>query len=465
MPVLRRLLLPAALVAVALLAGGCLVQSVDVRQAVGGPAEIEVQMCQQDDYDAGPDDITLECDPTSTDPNPVPSNLKTGGWQLFVGLLVPAAAAPRDAVLSGGLTGPLTFSQPLSDRFTELSAPPAGRKWVGFLTGAMADGTSNTARLLARFDLPAGSGGQAFPYEVRVSGRDAGQVGQPIPPLANLSIPAIAGTALSGVLALRDVTLASAAPGPVDARRGQTVSVPFRADYAGTIPSGLLPLAATTLVPGATAAPNAGTLSFPATGTQPVSANVAVPPSAPPGTYPVTLRLPLADGGERTATGSVRVLPDPPAPPAPPAPGGGSAGGGTTATVPSQSPPVPTAPAITAAQLRAALAVVAFRTTKRSTVLRDGLRFEQTFLTPGTVVWELRRRTGSARAAQSGGARLARLTRTITSAGKQTVTLRLTRAGKRAARRGRRAPATLTTSFTPAGRGTITTSKAVTLRP
>jgi hypothetical protein len=189
-----------------------------------------------------------------------------------------------------------------------------------------------------------------------------------------------------------------------------------------------------------------------------VPVDVDVPADTPPGDYEVTLRVGdvVSKVREVTSTLTVRQKPAAPAPPqqqqtqqpAPP-----------TVVAPR---PVVRSQGLTVAQLRAALRRLRFSSTRRSAVLRNGLSFVQEFPAAGQATWSLTR-GAVATAAQSRP--LARLSRRITRAGRQSVRLRLTKAGKRALRRSRRRVSLrLTTTFVDAQRRRVVVPVTVRLR-
>jgi hypothetical protein len=219
----------------------------------------------------------------------------------------------------------------------------------------------------------------------------------------------------------------------VDAAKGTTATLPFTVDYRGTTPSGSRPLSAATALPGATATPDVPALDVSSSTTRTVNVAVPVPANAPSGDHAVTLELPLPGGIVRRAAGTLRIPADPPVVPP------------TVVQQPSQS-----APALpTLNRLRGALRRLRLLSTVRASVLRNGLRFTQEFLVPGTVVWDLRTRPAGAGGAQrTRGRLLGRATARITRAGRRTARVRLSRQGRRLVRRARRSRVVLNTTFT-----------------
>ena len=138
--------------------------------------------------------------------------------------------------------------------------------------------------------------------------------------------------------------------------------------------------------------------------------------------------------------------------------GGTGTGTGTGATPPVAGPSV----AAMAAALSSDLAAVARALARRpiARLLSRTFTVRLRSLTAGRLVASYA--TIGARA--RGAAVLARGTRTVTRAGRHSVTLRLTRAGRAALRRARRLRVRLTIGFTPAGGRALTRSRAVTIK-
>lgn len=87
---------------------------------------------------------------------------------------------------------------------------------------------------------------------------------------------------------------------------GSTASVPFTFDYSGAATGEAFALSATTSVPGASASPATTTIAGSEGSTGDV-VSVAVPASAAPGSYQVTLTAKLPDGESRSAVDTLQV--------------------------------------------------------------------------------------------------------------------------------------------------------------
>jgi hypothetical protein len=330
-----------ALPCLALLFGGCLVFTVEPSATAPplGPVVIRATICASDA--SAP--ITTGCrndevftgdanGNSNTDRDQAIGNGSTVPTQVLLGYRVPAGASSPASFAAGRLT--FTPDSSYTAELQRLAPAAAGFRWFGYASRAFvydpgAPGQLTRVTAAAPFELPRNPDGTPFegPFRYRVVVGFRGLLITPGPLRCGDDLfeyvdldyicvdapsPATLGTNRS--VQTRDLTLA---PGSeVTVRPGETATVRYTARYAGA--PATFGVSAGTGLPGATAAPSAGSLT-PADGSvNPLSVNVAVPAGAAPGRYPVTLTAALG-GRSRTGTGTI-VVPAPPSPPPPPPP-------------------------------------------------------------------------------------------------------------------------------------------------
>jgi len=249
----------------------------------------------------------------------------TGNYQVLMAYRLPLGVTAPESV--GATEGTIAFAR--NETFTaELNRlapipPAAGQRWVGYLSPSFAFGSSQpdrSATITARLGLIRGGDGSPFAGPVRYRTLVGYRESAPDP-----SRPVVCGETLSQeldgtrcmdapseeeaatdlVAPTRDLSILTGAAGSV--ARGASGTIDFAVGYAGEGPSPPFGLSASTSVPGGTATPSAATLAPPATGRSVIPVAVAVPASAPPGVYDVTLTAALANGQTRSATGTLTV--------------------------------------------------------------------------------------------------------------------------------------------------------------
>ena len=263
--------------------------------------------------------------------------------QLFVAFRVPDGSGGPDTFLSDAQDASFSRSATYTEQLTTLFPPPAGWRWVGYVsTPKTFDPTVSSSRETGgqpEFTLPPQASGEPFagPFLWRVVAgfralTNAGEAGNPIAcgtgstfcvdSPAHATVPTNLEAPVSdfGVLGGNRVT--------ADRATTATVSFPVRYVDGGALGAHSLAISAKTTVPGATATPSLTTLNAAPNSTTTVDVNVAVPASAPPGSYTVTL---TAVTGTAAVTRSNLATIDVSSKAVPGGTSGTPGGGGTTA--------------------------------------------------------------------------------------------------------------------------------------
>jgi hypothetical protein len=254
------------------------------------------------------------------------ANVNRSG-QLLVAFRVPngltaPASFPSDASETT-MTQSASYSQSMTTRFP----PPAGQRWVGYVSGFRTVNAFSNAGdrvpigLQAEFGLPTQSDGSPFAGPVRwrmaVGFRQLSSPAQsddPVvctafltacadsPPNTPPGFPADRSRAVSDFGVLGGSAAIAAQGGTA------TVSFPVEYDDGGGLGAKTLSLTASTTLPGGSATPGAPTMLVQPNGTQTMNVNVAVPAAAALGDYKVTL---TASNGNpattRSNTGTLTV--------------------------------------------------------------------------------------------------------------------------------------------------------------
>lgn len=446
---LRRHLVLPVLALAALVATGCepAITGHHATQDLSGPVEIVTNVCGANGNPGTPGDSQY-CD----------GNVSLSNAQLVAGYLVPEGSTLVSSDLRGHevLEQELTRDESIEAYLDSTSPAGAGLEWVGVRSTRIDFPRTRIgdAEVRTVFDPPAGDDATAasFPHSAWLKQRtvfDDVDAAEPVDCVnACLDLDAFKGTDFDGVVELRYLKSLTAPESAVSAERGSTASVPFTARYVGAAPSGSLLTTATSKLPVQRGLPR---FSFDSTGSQTITATVEVPDDAPLGVQDVKLTVQMPGGGEREATGKVDVKDKPtaaaPAPTATPAP-------------PASKPAGPGTP--TTRQVEDSLTALKLRSIKRSSVLRDGLRFRQSFALAGRATWELRR--AGASAAQANGAVLGKLTRRIAAPGFQRMTLPLSASGRRSLRAKRIPSLVLRTTYVDALGRRVSVTTPVRLR-
>jgi hypothetical protein len=259
-----------------------------------------------------------------TDPN---FEAAAGNAQLLTGYRVPDGTVAPASFLghpaAGGTSIAFARSPSYESQLEQLYPTPDGHYWAGYLSGPFthtdsADPAAHRMTISARFGLPKAAGGAPFegPFayqQVVGARRISGSSPFDRPVTCGIVVDATVcaysplepDPPVYKMVATRDLGLVPGGGDPAGSP-GATVAVPFDARYAGPVTDAAFALTASTTVPGGSATPALTSLT-PAANT-PVPVNVAVPASAPPGEYAVTLEARLPNGQVRSSTGSLRVV-------------------------------------------------------------------------------------------------------------------------------------------------------------
>ena len=244
-----------------------------------------------------------------------------GEYQLLVGVRSLTSATAPEAVTASDGSLALNASPSFTTELGRLAPPTAGQRWTGYLSPPFeydpAVGPPQI-ELLARFGLARGADGSPFngPFRHRtvVGYREAApDPNRPVECGESL----IAGTADTVCqdypeseperdtdieTPVRDLGVLSGGAG--QAGRGGTGTVPFSLIWSGGSAGPAVAIAATTTVPGGTAAPAQTSFTPPGPGTHGIPVTVAVPPGAFAGDYDVTLTARI---GNQTRQASARL--------------------------------------------------------------------------------------------------------------------------------------------------------------
>ena len=333
----------AVLVAAAVVLSGCVViigSIASSQQDVIGKLRVSFTICA-----SGSDDGPQPPPPDETEDHPGCPFLgntseeadSSGNYQVLIAFRVPSGTGAPPTIVtdpepSPPAGGPVTLSRsPSYERELQELAPTPGFEWVGYIspTYAMDDGPDDTlaqnSQISVDFDLPRPADGGPFagPFRVRpvvgfrtvapdfpasrrVSCGD-NVYGNGGPFASTVCIdsppPAIAETNTS--LATRDLGVLG---GAATASPGQTVQMPFNANLNGTIPAGTtFSVSAATNLPGVTVSPSPASFAPAANASTRINVPVAIPRTAGPGTFDVSVTASLPNGQTRTGTSRLTV--------------------------------------------------------------------------------------------------------------------------------------------------------------
>ncbi len=251
--------------------------------------------------------------------------------QMLLGFLVPNSVdAPTAFDTSSGPAGTFTRNDGYSAGLEQLSAAPAGFRWVGYSATTTyhwhyPDAPAKEFTADPAFHPRAADDGSPFrgpfTYRAVVGIRDidgtvplASAVNCTGAPLTTQTVcddePDTTRLTTDLSLPTRELGVLNTGA-PATTTPGGTVSVPFTLRYAGAAtPAAKFALSAVATVPGA-AAPDLSTASIePASDSDSnVLATVGVPAGTAPGDYTVTLTAALPNGQKRTGVGTLTVVP------------------------------------------------------------------------------------------------------------------------------------------------------------
>jgi hypothetical protein len=320
--------------AASLLTGCIAIKSVTSEQLdIVGKVQLTLTMCKTDN-------------PTVDHPGcDLPANQQEGEGdminQLLLAYRLPAGVGSPATVLgttneASAVTLPFHRSASYEAELTKFLAPGAGRRWVGYLSepyvydggGASGDPARELA-VVTGFDLPRAVDGGPFAGPLRVRPVVGGRVvtGDPMlfatrpvdcgdSPYGISTFPGGGTTACITSPVVGDIDNDYSLPtrdfgvvtGAATASPGQSVQLPFDVRAAGALPAGLTAsITASSSLPGTTATPSQASVPLANGSSTRVTVPIAIPASAGPGTYNITVAAKLANGQTRTGTSKLTV--------------------------------------------------------------------------------------------------------------------------------------------------------------
>jgi hypothetical protein len=282
-------------------------------------------------------------DATCTDTGNSTRGIGDGEGQFLLAYRIPDGYGAPTQITSASGTPQLVMdaNQSYVDQLTTLAPPPAGERWVGYMSQTVSSVSDQAYAFDTHFTRPPAQNGvpsnAPFQYLTILGGRD---VTTEFPDTRALTCGTTFGDLLAGVGVVGTTTIEgtvcvdspsvaptdtqlpadsvlfprdlAVAPGSATASRNTTVNVPFTLNYVGaTNPAALFTLASSvTGLAGATATPANATFNPPSNSSTVQNVAVKVPLKAPAGTYTVPFSATLAGGETRQAVGKLTVLPD-----------------------------------------------------------------------------------------------------------------------------------------------------------
>jgi hypothetical protein len=336
---MRKLAVAAAVIGLPLTLGGCVVFKgpiTGVQQDVVGNVRVSFTICASgaDDGPGGESDHPGCLD----DGNSGHSDGIPISTQLLIGFRVPRGTGAPQTFTSTQPTpnppadGPLTLSRSAGyERELERLAPaPAGFVWVGYLSsvythdsGAV-DTPAQQASASVDFVLPRAADGGPFPgpFRVRpvvgfrrgasnedfarsVSCGDSLNFGDNQSSTLCIDSPTGDGYKTDLQFPTRDLGIVA---GSATADPGQTVQLPFNANLNGTLPAATtFSVSAATNLPGVSVAPSPAAFTPAANASTRITVPVAIPKTAGPGTYGVSVTARLPNGQSRIGVSGLTV--------------------------------------------------------------------------------------------------------------------------------------------------------------
>ena len=257
------------------------------------------------------------------------TELNEGGqYQVLIGYRLPAQSSAPESIAAAEVPLTLSRSASYSAELARLAPPGEGRQWVGYVSPPFAYQalqSEQSATIVTRVLLLRGADGAPFqsPFRHRtIAGfRRIASDDDPNRPIACgerlgetnadektscMTSPVTAEAAETDVeVQTRDLGVLAAAPASVP--RGGGGSVDFTVAYSGKDAAPAFAVAASTTIPGGTAAPAITSVAPAAAGNTPLPVAVSAPASTDPGTYEVALTASLPNGQTRRATTLVAV--------------------------------------------------------------------------------------------------------------------------------------------------------------
>ena len=334
----RHSMILAAIGALALALGGCvIIKSNSAAQVDGiGAVQVTTTFCASDtNTDAGYNPPDSDCQGPATGGNSSAdaSGAAAGSLQLLLAYRVPSGVTAPGVIVA---TSPanLIFGQDstYSAELQSLSPAGQGMKWVGYSSNTQAyteAGATQYFTVSPQFSLPQQADGSPFvgPFNYRVTvgeRRANGSFPATRPVDCGVSPTAIFNDGPGEVICIDSPSTASLSSNlqqptqdlgileqstPESVKQGNVARVNFDAVYAGD--GNLEPtfsMSASTDVADVEAMPSTPTLT-PAEGSNPSRVIFRVPVDTPPGTYYVTLTAALANGQSRSSTRELIVTP------------------------------------------------------------------------------------------------------------------------------------------------------------
>jgi hypothetical protein len=307
----RFALLPVLALLAVVLSGCVSIKRQSAVQRLPGFVTLRLDICASDRDRS----TYANCDPgrnTAEDDNGLDGDSRAGRGQLLVGFRVPSGTgAPASFVSADGsatFTRNASYVAQLDGRFP----PPAGLRWEGYSSTELPfDPTlpdDRETRIEPEFVLPPGADGAPFegPFRWRAvvgfrpTGAGAAGASDPIvcdelpggiecfdSPATGVTSSLSSGVSDLGVLVGRG--------GLVGQGETAVITFPLANRDGGGLGARTVALSASSAVPGATAAPTAGSVTVPANGSATAGVRVVVPPGTPLGTYAVTLSAATGD--------------------------------------------------------------------------------------------------------------------------------------------------------------------------
>jgi hypothetical protein len=328
----RRLTAALVLAALTALLSGCVAINgiLPSQGQTGGPVRIQVSFCVNDlapVVHAGCSIASNQTEQYGTGPNP-DGEADNGSYQVLLGFRLPAgAAAPTTFSSTAGEALAFTRDASYERELARLAPAGAGKAWVGYLsapyelayTGAEPALQSTVA---PEFGLPRPADGAPFPtpltYRAVIGGRLLGLSNGP-----TAASPVDCGNALDNtVVTCVDSPLLTQLPGDFStaisdvgilagsatASPGQSLALPFFVRTSGNPGAGKsASLSAATTLPGASVAPQTGSVALtPGTNAR-VVVPVSIPRDAGPGTFDVRLTAQVTGGQTRAGVAKLTV--------------------------------------------------------------------------------------------------------------------------------------------------------------
>jgi hypothetical protein len=329
----------AVLAATTIVLSGCVVflgPVTSAQQDVIGKLRVSFTICASGFNDGDDPDPENEDHPGCPDTGSGGEADSGSTYQVLVAFRVPAGTgAPANIVTDPAPTppagGPVSLTRsPTYESELQTLAPRPGFAWVGYISQPYAfddgadDVPAQTAQMSVDFDLPRPAGGGPFagPFRVRpvvgfravgldlpasrrVSCGDSLFGGAPFSSTVCVDSPTPAITDTDLQFATRDLGVLG---GAATASPGQTVQLPFNANLNGTLPAGTTFLvSAATNLPRVTVAPSPASFTPAANASTRITVPVAIPKTAGPGTFDVSVTASLPNGQTRTGVSKLTV--------------------------------------------------------------------------------------------------------------------------------------------------------------